>query len=287
MAHGFSEVENIKVVILYPKNRVSKLQEEQLTRVASNIYPIEIEGSFDDCQALVKEALVDSSLNKINLGSANSINIGRLLPQIIYYVYAYSQIKKNEKNIRFVVPSGNLGNLTAGLFASKMGLPINFLAAINANETLLRYSDSGKYEPLETKITFSNAMDVSNPSNFERIMDLVKNDVSEFRKKLNVYSVDDIMTVETIKSVYEEYDYLLDPHTAVGYKALVENDSEKFNNILISTASPVKFAREIEDKTGIIISDKDQIKKLSKLVKRKTKMQNDYMSFKQYLVTNS
>lgn len=283
IAHGFSNVPNIEVFVLFPKGRVSALQEEQLTRVADNIHPVEIDGVFDDCQAMVKQAFNDPSLAHLKLTSANSISIGRLIPQIIYYVYAYAQL--GSANIEFVVPSGNFGNLTGGLFAREMGLPFtSFIAATNKNDAAVRYAQSGKYEPRTTIPTLSNAMDVGNPSNFVRILELFGHDHGRFNKLIQAFHVSDEITVATIKAVKANYGYLLEPHTAVGWHISEQHANPDMDTVIISTASPIKFAAEIEKATGIPVDNAEAIKALQTKPVRKTAVSNDYDAFKSILL---
>jgi threonine synthase len=286
IAHGFGGVENIEVYVLYPKGKVSKLQEEQLTRVQSNIFPIEVAGFFDDCQKMVKQALVDSDLSEFNLTTANSISVGRLIPQMIYYAYSYAQL--NQTNIEATVPSGNLGNLTAGLFAREMGIPIKkFIVATNLNDSVVRYFNSGIFEVKQTIETLSNAMDIGNPSNFDRILELFGHSHTKFIKNIIASKVTDKETIQSILEVYREHNYLLDPHTAVGWTA-----SEKFGNsdstqLLISTASPTKFAEEIRQNTGIDVNDQEEIKKLKINPSKKIEISNNYHEFKSILLDNN
>lgn len=279
VAQGFADVENVKVIVLYPKGKISQLQEQQLTRVANNILPLEVSGVFDDCQILVKTALSDHELTKkLPLTSANSINIGRLLPQIIYYVYAYSRLPKNK--LKFVIPSGNMGNATAGILAMGMGLPIHsFLIACNANDPVVKYYKTGNYQPQSTITTLSNAMDIGNPSNFVRILEFFHHDHKQFCKKITAVSIDDPTTIKTIKDVYEQYDYLLDPHTVVGWAAAQRTADPSLTPTIIATASPVKFAAEIRKTTGITIDDKSTIAKLTQSP-RKTALKNNYQDLK-------
>ena len=222
VASGFLKTEGIKVVILYPKGKVSPLQEKQLTTLGHNISALEVEGTFDDCQALVKQAFLDKELtNNIRLTSANSINISRLVPQSFYYFEAYKQIKSEDTNIAFIVPSGNYGNITAGLIAKQIGLPIShFIAASNANDIVPEYLDSGNYNPRPSVRTVSNAMDVGNPSNFARMQDLYGFTWNNMAEEISGYSFDDEATVAGIKEVYDKYNYVIDPHGAVSYTHL-------------------------------------------------------------------
>lgn len=277
IAHGFADIPNTTVYVLFPKGRVSRLQEEQLTRVAQNIFPIEVDGVFDDCQAMVKRAFNDSKLAGLNLTSANSISIGRLIPQIIYYVYVWATLQRDD--IEFIVPSGNFGNLTGAVFAREMGLPFNkFVAATNANDAAVRYQESGIYDPHVTIQTLSNAMDVGNPSNFVRILETFQHDYEEYRDHFVAMSVDDDTTVKTMKQVLAEHDYLLDPHTAVGWHVAdqLAADSESACRVVVSTASPVKFAGEIKQASGIEVDDTATVEALGGRKKRKVSLGNDY-----------
>ena len=246
VAHGFYNVPGIKVVLLYPSAKVSQIQEQQLTTMGGNIQALEIKGNFDDCQALVKQAITDSDLNKtLNLSSANSINIARLIPQSFYYLYAYAQIKKiNKKPLAICVPSGNFGNLTAGLIAKKMGLPIKkFIAATNANDPFPIFLQTGRFKPKDSVKTLSNAMDVGNPSNFVRILELYKFNLENIRKEIESKSYNDEKTLETMREVYQNSDYILDPHGAIGYMGIKEfvKNHNKYCGIFLETADPSKF----------------------------------------------
>ncbi|MBP6041727.1 threonine synthase [Candidatus Saccharibacteria bacterium] len=283
IAQAFSGVENINVVILFPKGRVSALQYEQLTRSTDNVYSLEIDGSFDDCQAFVKQAFNDQSLKDINLTSANSINLGRLLPQSTYHGVVYSQL--DQTNLRTVVPTGNLGNLTAGLLAMKMGIPINnFLAANNKNDSVHRYLETGNYEPSISYNTMSNAMDVGAPNNLPRVEAIFDNEIEQIRRVVSSAVVSDKQTVETIKSVYEQYGYLLDPHTAVAWNASEQLEAEKYQDVIVATASPLKFAEEIEAATGIKVDNSKELEKLRQLPSRLFQISKEYDMFKQYLM---
>ncbi|MCO5193235.1 MAG: threonine synthase [Anaerolineae bacterium] len=275
VAHGFSDIPNITVYVLFPKGRVSGLQEQQLTRVADNIVPVEVDGYFDDCQALVKQAFTDPHLSHLNLTSANSISIGRLIPQIIYYVHTYAQLCRD--NIQFIVPSGNFGNLTGGLFARAMGLPFSsFIAANNVNDAAVRYIETAHYEPGETIATLSNAMDVGNPSNFVRVLELFDHDYEAVRDVLQAYRVDDAVTVATIQSVYAEHGYLLDPHTAVGWRVAADHGDPDMVKVLIATASPAKFANELQREAGIAINNSAEMAALQRRKARKVSIPNRY-----------
>ncbi len=275
IAHGFSDVPNIKVVVLFPKGRVSALQEEQLTRVADNVIPVEVDGFFDDCQAMVKRAFNDEALVGLNLTSANSISIGRLIPQIIYYAYVYAVLGRDD--IQFIVPSGNFGNITGGLFAREMGLPFHsFIAATNANDSAVRYIETGQYAPSETIATLSNAMDVGNPSNFVRILELFEHEYEAVRDVLTAAQVDDAATVKTMCDVYRREKYLLDPHTAVGWRVAQELGDAEMARVLVSTAASVKFAEEIMQAAGIVVNNAAEIAALQQRPKRKLAIPNEY-----------
>jgi len=254
VASGFADKKNIRVVILYPKNGVSKVQREQLTHVAENIYPIEVDGTFDECQTYVKKFFRDERLSRLNLTSANSINIGRLLPQMVYYAYIWSLL--NNERIRFVVPSGNMGNITAGLYAKRIGIPIDsFHIACNANDPVIQYLETGEYQPKKSIQTMSSAMDIGNPSNFERILHLYNNDRQALKTAVSASSTNDEETVKTIQKVYTKHNYLLDPHTAVAWCASQKTKSKDVVDIIIATASPAKFAEEIYVRCGIRSDD--------------------------------
>ncbi len=290
VANGFYEKEGIKVALLYPSGKVSRTQEQQLTTLGKNIFAFEIDGVFDDCQQLVKHAFHDSELKNIfSMTSANSINIARLLPQSFYYFEAYKQVK--DKSLPFVVsvPSGNFGNLTAGLIALAMGLPVHrFIAAVNANDVFFNYLQNGKFEPKPSVLTLSNAMDVGNPSNFARIISLFENDVNLIRKKISSSRYDDKQTLSAIKEVKEKYQYTVDPHGAVGYLALKkylhETGQENVNGVILETAHPAKFS-EIVDK---VLEEKTAIPERLSACFEKEKVSvmtnKDYASFKEALV---
>lgn len=249
VANGFFEVDNIEVVILYPEGKVSELQEMQMTTLGKNIHAIAVEGTFDDCQQLVKMAFLDFDLSsRYGLTSANSINIARLLPQMIYYFYAWSKITDKLKPIVYSVPSGNFGNLTAGLIAKKMGLPIShFIAATNVNDIVPQYLESGDFIPRPSIETISNAMDVGNPSNFIRLQELFNNSFEQFQSKLTGYHYTDDETRETMAEVYHNIGYILDPHGAIGYRALQSYIKDlDVTGVVLETAHPVKFGKEVE-----------------------------------------
>ncbi|MDW3211571.1 MAG: threonine synthase [Reichenbachiella sp.] len=257
VASGFLGMKNINVVILYPKGKISKIQEQQLTTLGENITACEVDGTFDDCQKLVKDSFLNLEMKaKYNLTSANSINMARLIPQSFYYFWTYAMLGE-EKDLAISVPSGNYGNLTAGLLAKKMGLPIKqYIASANANDIVPAYLRSGNFEPRRSVETISNAMDVGNPSNFYRMNDLFGADLESFRKELKGYTYSDEETSETIKKVYADTGYLLDPHGAVGYLGLKaylkDNDAV---GVFLETAHPAKFLDVVEP----IIKEKVEI----------------------------
>lgn len=247
VANGFLGVKGVKVVILYPSKRVSDIQEKQLTTLGGNIFALEVTDTFDTCQAMVKKAFLDSSLQKYNLTSANSINVARWLPQMIYYFVANKKLKRLQQKVVISCPSGNFGNICAGLLAYKMGLPISqFIAATNANNTVQRFLETEEYLPSQTVATLSNAMDVSNPSNFVRILELFHQNVSELKSVFSSYSYNDLQTKKAIQELYSKYDYVADPHGAVGYlgtqKATIPNSVKVF----LETAHPIKFKDTVE-----------------------------------------
>ena len=250
VANGFLGVDGIHVYVLYPKGKVSKIQESQFTTLGKNITAIEVDGVFDDCQALVKSAFMDEELQgHMNLTSANSINVARFLPQAFYYFNAYAQAKKLGKadNLTICVPSGNFGNITAGLFAQRMGLPImNFIAANNANDIFYNYLLSGIYSPKASIQTIANAMDVGDPSNFARILDLYKSSHAEICNHISGATYSDDEIAATMKKCYEQTGYVLDPHGACGYQALKDNLKEGETGVFLETAHPAKFKEKVD-----------------------------------------
>lgn len=292
IAQAFLNVPNVRVWILYPKGKVSWTQELQLTTIGHNITALEIEGTFDDCQRLVKQAFMDSQLReKLSLTSANSINISRLIPQTFYYFYAYSQIKDRKLPLVFSIPSGNFGNLTAGLIAKKMGLPVyKFIAATNVNDSVPRYLDSGNFETHPTKHTLSNAMDVGNPSNFARMLDLYDNQWKKMRQDVVGKSFTDAQTKTVIREVLTKEKYLLDPHGAIGYLGLstfLLQASEEINGIVLETAHPAKFAEEIEKIIHQQIQIPKQIQEVLSKEKKSIKLPNNYEDLKRVLLTKN
>ena len=287
VANGFSGVEGINVVILYPSKRVTEIQELQLTRVQKNVKSIEVNGTFDDCQKLVKMAFSDKKLrNNINLTSANSINIGRLIPQITYYVWAKKKLE-NLGEPTFCVPSGNLGNLTGGILAKLSGVKIKgFLATTNSNDSLVRYLKNGNFKIESTIKTISNAMDVGDPSNLERIKFLYNFNLNNIKKDLKSTSVNDAKTIKMIKKIKKDYNYTVCPHTAVGL-ANIENKKWKNSPVIyLATAHPLKFKNIIEPIIEEKIKLPSSIKSLYKKKKKSISMNPSYENFKNFLLTN-
>lgn len=293
VALGFLGVPNTRVTILYPKGKVSEVQEQQLTTNGQNIRALEIDGTFDDCQALVKQAFTDAELNKkFRLTSANSINISRLIPQTFYYFNAYAQLAREGKSKAvFSVPSGNFGNIGAGLLAWKMGLPVEkFIAATNVNDTVPAYLKTGNYEPKPSVSTLSNAMDVGNPSNWARIADMFKLDMSELNKLVTGYSYNDVETKAAIQQVFEDYKYVVCPHTAIAWKALKEWEAEKqakdVTGIFLSTAHPCKFPDAFPDHIAADINVPPSVKALENKPKHAVALGKEFEGFKAYLLNN-
>lgn len=287
VAAGFYNVPGITVYILYPKSKVSPLQEKQLTTWGGNIKALEIEGTFDDCQALAKQLLADEALQQQYITSANSINIARLIPQSFYYFWAYAQLKKQNKKIVFSVPSGNFGNLTAGLMAFKMGLPVErFVAATNMNNVVPQYLETGTYEARPSLATISNAMDVGNPSNFERMKNLFHDDVVQFRNLISGYFFSDEETKATIQKVYQETGYLLDPHGAVAYLGLSQylgEHPENLSGILLETAHPAKFIETVEDSIAAQIEIPEKLSAFDKKEKVAALFPVDFQKVKEFI----
>lgn len=291
IAQGFYGLSNIKVFVLYPSKRITKLQEKQMATLGKNIVAVEIKGSFDDCQRIAKRILADKELKKrINLSSANSINFGRLLPQSFYYFYGYIQLvkllKTKTRNLEpiFCVPSGNFGNLTAGLMAKRMGLSAKqFIAATNANDVVPQYLKFGKFVSRVSRKTISNAMDVGNPSNFARMLDLFHDDVKQMREEIIGISVSDKQTRETIKNVYRETGYVADPHTAVGIAA-AKKSGILIPIIVLSTAHPSKFREIVEPIIGKRLPLPPQLKKFAKKSKKAILSENNIKSVRRIVL---
>ena len=280
VANGFYKVAGVDVCILFPKGKVSAYQEYQMSSLGENIQAIEVDGTFDDCQALVKEAFSDATLQeKLNLSSANSINIARLLPQMLYYFFAYKALKAQQKKIVFSVPSGNLGNLTAGIIAHKMGLPARFIAATNSNDTFYQYLQTGDYSPKPSVQTYSNAMDVGAPSNFERLMHLYNHQLEAVRTIIQSTTVGNEATVAQIKKIYEETGYILDPHGAVGmlsFETLLEEDEI---GVVLETAHPKKFDQVVQQAVPNYSNDEVDLSNCEKVC-----IANDYQVFRELLL---
>ena len=278
VARGFYKVPGIQVVILYPSGKVSDIQEKQLTTLGENIRALEVDGTFDDCQAMVKRAFLDEKItSKRQLTSANSINVARWLPQCLYYIFAYRELKKKRKELVFSVPSGNFGNICAGMVAHQMGMPVQqFIAAVNSNNTIPRFMKSGTYAPSQTVATISNAMDVSDPSNFVRILQLFENDRNLLSEKFATYSYCDNATRAAMKDILESLDYIADPHGAVGYLGLKEYLKKHPDSygVFLETAHPVKFLPAVEPVVGKITELPEQVVGLMEKSKTSIKTKN-------------
>jgi threonine synthase len=263
VASGFLGVKGVEVVILYPSGKVSDIQERQLTTLGQNITALEVDGVFDDCQDMVKTAFLDNDLNDKNLTSANSINIARWLPQMFYFFFAYKQLKKHNKPFIVSCPSGNFGNICAGILAKKLGLPIaHFVASTNANDTVPQFLENGIYNPKPSVATISNAMDVGNPSNFVRIQEMYNNDLEEFKKDFTSYTYSDEETKLAMQNVYANTEYIAEPHGAVGYLGL-KNEMRNFPNsvgVFLETAHPIKFLDIVEPVLNVKLPIPQQIK---------------------------
>ena len=289
VANGFLGVDGIHVYVLYPKGKVSKIQESQFTTLGKNITAIEVDGVFDDCQTLVKSAFMDEELQgHMNLTSANSINVARFLPQAFYYFNAYAQAKKLGKadNLTICVPSGNFGNITAGLFAQRMGLPIkHFIAANNANDIFYNYLLSGIYSPKASIQTIANAMDVGDPSNFARILDLYKSSHTEICIHISGATYSDDEIAATMKKCYEQTGYVLDPHGACGYQALKDNLKEGETGVFLETAHPAKFKEKVDAILSTDIEIPTRLADFMKGKKQSLEMAADFSAFKQFLLS--
>jgi len=288
VAHGFLGVPGIHVTILFPGGKVSEVQEKQFTTLGNNITALEVAGTFDDCQRLVKQAFADKELNEVlELTSANSINIARLIPQSFYYFYAYSRLDK-KKPLVFSVPSGNFGNILGGLLAWKMGLPVHrFIAATNANCVVPEYLTSGQFSPRTSLRTIANAMDVGNPSNFERIMDIFKSEHKNIAERIEgkFYSDDQVKGV--IRSVFDEKGYIIDPHSAIGYQALKEYLQEQPSGIqgaFLGTAHPAKFGEVVEPLIGEKVILPPALKEALEKPSQSERVSADFNEFKSFLL---
>ena len=288
VANGFYDVPGVDVVILYPSGKVSSVQEKQLTTLGKNIHALEVNGNFDNCQQLVKQAFSDFEINqKIFLTSANSINVARWLPQQFYYFLAWKQWSDKKRPPVISVPSGNFGNICAAILAHASGLPAqHFIAACNVNDTVPEFLKTGNYQAKRTIATISNAMDVGDPNNFIRILEIFEESTSELRRILSAYSITDDETRETIKRVYKEDKYMLDPHGAVGYLSLDRylNENPGLKGLFVETAHPVKFYDVVEPLIGERIPLPMAVQQIMAKEKAATKMDVDYSCLKQFLL---
>jgi threonine synthase len=287
VAHGFYDVEGVDVVILYPSGKVSSVQEKQLTTLGKNIHSLEVDGSFDDCQRMVKQAFTDKELtSKIFLTSANSINVARWLPQQFYYFYALQQW--NEKDAPVIsVPSGNFGNICAGLLAHRSGLPVkHFIAACNANDVVPAYFANGDFKPAPAKATLSNAMDVGNPSNFIRMLEIFDHQFGALKQIVSSYSISDEETISTIREVKQRFGYLPDPHGAVAYSSIMRylKDHPGDKGIFLETAHPIKFYDVVEPLTGEAIPLPTAVKEIMDRKKVSTRISTYYTELKDFLL---
>lgn len=286
VASGFLGVKGVDVVILYPSGKVSDIQERQLTTLGQNIHALEVDGVFDDCQDMVKTAFLDTDFKGFGLTSANSINVARWLPQMLYYFFAWQQLKKHHKEFIVSCPSGNFGNICAGLLAKKMGLPINhFVAATNVNDTVPEFLLTGNYIPKPSKPTISNAMDVGNPSNFVRIQTMYDHSLEALLKDFSSYSYTDEQTRAVMQILYSQTGYIAEPHGAVGYLGLQETLKNHPNAIglFLETAHPVKFLEEVENTLSIELPLPEAIAQLLPLEKVKTRI-GTYAELKSFLL---
>ncbi|MDR0896200.1 MAG: threonine synthase [Prevotellaceae bacterium] len=296
VANGFLGVEGIHVYVLYPKGKVSEIQEKQFTTLGQNITALEVDGTFDDCQALVKAAFMDKELNnRLKLTSANSINVARFMPQIFYYFGGYAQLATllnqaklpNDLKLVVSVPSGNLGNLTAGLYAKTMGLPIErFIAANNRNDVFYQYLQNGIYAPRPSEPTIANAMDVGNPSNFARILDLYDDDYDKICDDISGFSYTNMQIASTIRRVWKKDHYLLDPHGACAYQALVDGLRPDETGIFLATAHPAKFKDTVESIIREPIAIPAKLKAFMEKAKQSVQMSKEFDDFKEFLLGN-
>jgi len=287
VANGFLGVAGVKVVILYPSGKVSDIQERQLTTLGQNITALQVDGTFDDCQKMVKTAFLDEDLRKnMQLTSANSINVARWLPQLFYFLFAYKQLKSKGKELVFSVPSGNFGNICAGLVAQRLGMPVkHFVAATNVNDTVPKFMQTGKYLPKPSSATISNAMDVGDPSNFIRIRHLFQNDFETLNENLSSFSFTDVDTKNAMKEIHKKFGYVADPHGAVGYLGFREYQKTHPNTygVFLETAHPVKFLDVVEDTLGTTLEIPSQIQKVMGKEKKSIKI-NTYGELKTFLI---
>ena len=286
VASGFHKVEGIDVFILYPKNKISNIQEKQISTFSDNIFPIEVKGTFDDCQKIVKDALIDKDLtSNFNFTTANSINISRWIPQTLYYFFAYSQLPSDLEKSSFSIPSGNYGNLFSSLVSKELGLPIeNIISSNNINNPVERYFKSGVYTPMHSKETLSNAMDVGDPSNFKRVNEIFDLDLVKMKGTLHAFSFTDYQTMDTIKYLLKNFNYLCDPHGAISYlgaKKFINNNLGS-HCIFLETAHFYKFYDEIKNLIDVKFNIPSQLKSILDKEKKSVTIK-DYYNFKEYI----
>ena len=286
VASGFHKVEGIDVFILYPKNKISNIQEKQISTFSDNIFPIEVDGTFDDCQEIVKDALTDKDLtSNFNFTTANSINISRWIPQTLYYFFAYSQLPSDIEKSSFSIPSGNYGNLFSAIVSKKLGLPIqNIISSNNINNPVERYFKSGVYTPMHSKETLSNAMDVGDPSNFKRVNEIFDLDLVKMKGTLHAFSFTDYQTMDTIKYLLKNFNYLCDPHGAIGYLGAKKyiNNNLGSHCIFLETAHFYKFYDEIKNLIDVKFNIPSQLKSILDKEKKSVTIK-DYYNFKEYI----
>ena len=287
MAQGFFQIPGTRVVVLYPRGRVSLLQEKQFATLGANVIALEVDGSFDDCQRLVKQAFADTQLRQeVFLTSANSINIARLIPQMFYYFRGYAQVQERKQPVVFSVPSGNFGNLTDGLMAQRMGLPVHhFLAATNANDVVPEYLRTGTFSPRASKATISNAMDVGNPSNFARMLALFNQDHATMAQYMTGYRFTDEQTRSALRDVYSRTGYVLDPHGAIGYLAAHDYQSKNQNSVsvFLETAHPAKFREVVEPEIGSQIAVPERLSDCQFIEKKSTAIGNSLTHLREFV----
>jgi threonine synthase len=291
VANGFLGVPGTRVVVLYPSGKVSEIQEKQFTTLDQNITALEVSGTFDDCQKLVKQAFLDDQLRKrFFLTSANSINIARLIPQSFYYFHAYAQLKNEQKPIVFSVPSGNFGNITGGLLARRMGLPVHkFIAATNSNDVFPEYLQTTLFHPRPSQQTISNAMDVGNPSNFVRMLELFNGSFEALSQEISGYAFTDAETSRAMQDVFSNHNYVLDPHGAIGYlglKKYLSEHHEQVTGVFLETAHPAKFKEVVEDTLHQAIEIPPALEKFLQRQKKAIKVSTDFETFRDFLLNN-
>ncbi|SNS57414.1 threonine synthase [Belliella buryatensis] len=288
VANGFYKTPGVEVIILYPKGKVSELQEKQFTTLGENITALEVDGVFDDCQRMVKEAFLDKEINeKLLLTSANSINVARWIPQCLYYFYAYSRLPKTSKKLAISVPSGNFGNLGAGILAERMGLPIDtFIASTNVNRVVPDFLHGDQFQSRSSIPTISNSMDVGNPSNFYRLLALYDNDERLFREKVKGFYFDDADTAKAMIQTYQQSGYILDPHGAIGYLGLrnfKKQHPDEYVGVFLETAHPGKFKNVVEEVLNLKLELPERLEQFMKGEKKTTALKNDYAEFRRFL----